>query len=110
MGRDLLTTKQGAAGGLTKDWASTLGTNTTSQTGSTSGSNTGTFANTGTTTTPPNYSSLLSFLAPPAPGASTQTGWNPAATAGSDLGGSLATLLTNLYMKQHFPDAVPAPR
>jgi len=95
MGRNLLNTKQGAAAGLTKDWASTLGTNTTSQTGSTSGSNTGAFSNTGTTTTPPNYSSLLSFLAPPAPGASTQTGWNPAATAGSDLMGSLLQLWMN---------------
>jgi len=95
MGRNLLNTKQGAAAGLTKDWASTLGTNAFNQTGSTSGSNTGTFANTGTTTTPPNYSSLLSFLAPPAPGASTQTGWNPAATAGSDLMGSLLQLWMN---------------
>ena len=58
----------------------------------TRGSTTGTFSNTGTTTAPPNYSSLLSFLAPPAPGASTQTGWNPAATAGSDLAGSLLQL------------------
>jgi hypothetical protein len=87
--RELADKSRAEASGLLNAWKGAKNVSNTS------GSTTGTFSNTGTSTAPPNYNSLLAFLSPPAPGASTQTGWNPAASAGSDLAGSLLQLWMN---------------
>jgi len=109
LNRNFLATKQAAASGVLDAWKRRDEKTTSDLFGSTSGSNTGTFANTGTTTTPPNYSSLLNFLAPPAPGTDpNQTGFAPGPNAISDNAGSLAQML--LWLNQKGQQGTPDPK